>query len=439
MRLRKQACLILVVVLSLAACDVFRGQTAGTSSPGTLESDGIAGAESSPIPATPVNSALTPAPPGTVTLQIWIPPEFDPNSGTPAGDLLQMRLQDFMAQNPGVTIEVRLKAVDGSGGLLESLVTASAAAPLALPDLVALPRPLLESAALKGLVYPYAAPPISPEGEDWYSYARQMAYLQAVPYGLPFAGDALVMVYRTTSMRPPLNWQEVLSGNRVLVFPAADPNASMTLALYLAEGGQLQDSQGRPMLSQTALLSVLGYYQGAAQANLMPFWLTQSETDDQAWEIFEVEEHPMLVTWISRYLAEDRSAPVSLSLAPLPTQNGEPFTLASGWTWALASPDPARREMSARLAEFLVAEDFLALWTQAAGYMPTRPAALAGWNDSTLRSMTERIAASAQLTPPTELLASLGPVLRQAVVDVLKEESTPQEAVQAALSQLSAP
>ncbi len=231
----------------------------------------------------------------------------------------------------------------------------------------------------------------------------------------------------------------MLNSNQVLVFPAADPNAYVTLALYLAQGGVLQDEQGRPALSESALLNVLEYYHQAAAVNLMPFWLTQSETDGQAWATFTAEQHPMLITWLSNYLVEQRSASVNLALTPLPTTDQADFTLATGWNWALASSDPNRRELSTRLAEYLVDEAFLAEWTQVAGYLPPRPEALARWTDSTLRSVMEQIARSAQLVPPTEVLASLGPLLEQAAVDVLKAESTPPTAVQNALEQLNSP
>jgi multiple sugar transport system substrate-binding protein len=441
MRLRKQAWLIFLIALSLAACDILIGQPGGIPTPTTSqpESAGTPEAVVTPIPTLRNESQITPQPSGAVILRVWLPPEFDPNSGTLAGNLLNNRLQEFVTQNPGVSIEVRLKAVEGPGGLLESLVTTSAAAPLALPDLIALPRPLLESAALKGLIFPYDNLTIALEGEGWYEYARQMAHLQTTLFGLPFAGDALVLTYRSTSLRAPENWLETLTSNGVLVFSAADPDALYTLTLYLMQGGLLQDAQGRPALTDTALLSVLEYYQQASQVNLMPYWLTQYETDTQSWEVFTAEQYPMLVTWLSRYLTEQQMAPVSLSLAPLPSEDGTDFTLATGWTWALASPEPSRRALSTRLAEFLVDENFLAEWTQLAGYLPPRPGALAGWADNSLRNLVDQIARSAQLAPPSELLANLGPILEQATVDVLKAESSPQTAVQTALEGLNAP
>ncbi len=440
MVLRKQVWVILLLALSLASCDalgILDGTpTSATPTPDSLETPG---GESTPVPSTPSGTEIPPQPPGIITLHLWLPPEFDPNDGTPAGDLLKARLEEFSAQNPNVSIDVRLKAVQGPGGLLESLVTASAAAPLALPDLVALPRPVLESAALKGLIYPFNTAVFSQDNESWYEYARQMGYLQTTPFGMPFAGDALALIYRPDVLDAPQNWQGLLSSNQVLVFPAADPNASITLALYLAQGGILQDEQGRPALTGNALLQVLEYYQQAAAVNVMPYWLTQSVTDEQAWATFTAEQHPMLITWLSHYLAEQRTASVNLALTALPSADSTSFTLATGWNWALASPDPARRELSTQLAQYLVEESFLAEWTQVAGVLPTRPGALSNWTNSTLRGVVGQIARSAQLMPPTEVLASLGPLLEQATVDVLKAESTPSSAVETALEKLNTP
>jgi maltose-binding protein MalE len=144
-------------------------------------------------------------------LQIWLPPEFDPGSGTPAGDVLQAHLDEFARRRAGVRIEVRVKAVDMPGGLLDALTSASAAAPLILPDLIALPRSSLEAAALKGLLHPYEGLSTALEHPDWYEYARKRVRIQASTYGLPFAGDARVLVYRPEAVAaPPTDWQDML-------------------------------------------------------------------------------------------------------------------------------------------------------------------------------------------------------------------------------------
>jgi ABC-type glycerol-3-phosphate transport system substrate-binding protein len=102
---------------------------------------------------------------------IWLPPQFATTSDSAAGEILQSRLDEFSAEQSGIRIQVRVKPVDGPGGLLDTLTTASAAAPLALPDLIALPRPMLETAALKGLLHPYND--LIPE-PDWFEYAGSL-------------------------------------------------------------------------------------------------------------------------------------------------------------------------------------------------------------------------------------------------------------------------
>lgn len=159
-------------------------------------------------PITPVLPSSTVQPTELVTLtdtptsgpqviSIWVPPQFDPENNTPGGVLLKNRLKAFEDQNPDVKVQVRVKAVTGPGSLLETLAAANAAAPLALPSLVALPRPDLETAALKGLIYPLdKLLETTIDDPDWFAYARQMALIQGSTFGLPFAGDGLLLLYR---------------------------------------------------------------------------------------------------------------------------------------------------------------------------------------------------------------------------------------------------
>ncbi|RPH57050.1 MAG: hypothetical protein EHM81_12165, partial [Chloroflexi bacterium] len=99
-----------------------------------------------------------------------------------------------MARRPGLQIEVRVKAESGPGNLLNSLSATRAAAPSILPDLVALSRADLEAATANGLLHSLDGLTTLPDDPDWYPYARQMAHIQNTTFGLPFAGDALVLV-----------------------------------------------------------------------------------------------------------------------------------------------------------------------------------------------------------------------------------------------------
>jgi ABC-type glycerol-3-phosphate transport system substrate-binding protein len=370
-------------------------------------------------------------------LRIWLPPEFDPAGSSPASQLLKHRLEEFVAQNPGTELDVRVKASEGPGGMLDALGSAYAAAPLALPDLVLLSRPLLESAALKGLLYPYEGYSSLMDDPSWFGYARQLAHLKSSTYGLPFAGDAMALVYHPSLIEnPPKKLETAISLGEVLLFPATDPRALFTLCMYLAEGENLQDADGRPSLDKDTLVRTLETFQRASQAGIMPYWITQYSDDGQVWETFMVEPYPMAVTWMSTAINNQLD---ELSVVPLPTPGGSPFTLSTGWSWALAGTNQERRQYGARLAEFLVEKEFLASWTQAAGYLPPRVDALRSWDNTALRKMVEQISYSAQLMPPADLISTIGPALEQAVVDVLKAQSNPDDAAQAAIDKIKRP
>jgi ABC-type glycerol-3-phosphate transport system substrate-binding protein len=388
----------------------------------------------------PTSTPLVTAPPtaaGPVRLRLWLPPQFDPAADTDAGRLLQKRLDEFRKRRPGIELDVRTKAVYGPGGLLDSLSAASAAAPQAVPDLIALPRDLLEAAALKGLLRPYNNLTKALDDPDWYDYARQLSSIQESIYGLPFAGDALALAHRPEIVpEPPTDWTVAPESNPTLFFPAADPQALFTLALYQSNDGAVLDDQGRPMIETIALADVLTYYLQAQSAGIMPEFLTQFQSDDQVWDAFQDHRTDMAVTWTSRILgspAEDHA------LAPLPTADGRLETLAMGWVWALSARESREQQAAIELAEFLTDSAFLADWTEAAGLLPPRPSSLRGWDNNPQKPVLGEIAMSAKALPTADILSSLGGPLWQATMDVLNQQADPAAAALAASSSLTGP
>lgn len=385
-------------------------------------------------------SAVEETPAGPRVLRVWLPPQFDPSAGSLAGDLLRARLDEFASRHPGVRLEVRVKAQEGSGGLLDALTSTSAAAPQALPDLVALPRPLMEAAALKGLIYPFGGQGDALTESDWYDYARQLAYLQDSAFGVPFAGDALLLIYRPSLIpEPPTDLTSLLKAPGPLSFPAADPLSLYTLSLYQASGGLIQDEQGRPTLEAEVLSQVLTFYQSSANAGLTPDWLSQLERDDQAWQAYQDGRANLLVTWVSRYLEVNRVLDPEARAVPLPTVEGEPFTLATGWVWALANPQKEKQDLSVQLAEFLTLGGFLGDWTAAAGYLPPRASALTSWDNPTLIGLADQVARSARLNPSSDVLSALAPALRYATLQILQGQGDPALLAQEAASRLNNP
>jgi ABC-type glycerol-3-phosphate transport system substrate-binding protein len=431
--MKKLNLVMLVLVALLPACGGF-SPSGGTASPAPT---------SPPTVITPVQQSspplatASPTPAGPVKLRLWLPPQFDPAANTPAGQLFRARLDEFRKRRPGIELEVRVKSVDGPGGLLDSLSAANAAAPQAVPDLVALPRDLLEAAALKGLLRPYNTLTKAMEDPDWYEYARQLSNLQETIYGLPFAGDALALVYRPAMLpQPPVDWSISPENSQIMVFPAANPQALFTLALYQSTDGQVQDDQGRPKIETLALTEVLTYYQQAQTAGIMPELLTQYQSDEQVWDAFQDGRTDTVVTWSSRFL--EASAEES-AIAPIPTQDGEPYTLATGWVWALSAPESRSQQAAVELAEFLTEKEFLSRWTEAAGVLPTRPSSLGRWKLAALRPILDEIAKSAHILPAADILIGVGGPLWQATIDVLNGQIDPVSAARAASASLTGP
>jgi multiple sugar transport system substrate-binding protein len=411
---------------ALAACsrvEPLLGLLTPAASPTTIPTSTVFPTVTATIPPSPTSA-------GPTLLRIWVPPQFDPDSGSPSGELLKTRLDEFSQQHPELRLEVRVKALSGPGGMLEALTTTSAAAPQALPDLVALSHEMLEAAALKGFVHSYGDQTDLKEGSDWYEYARQLAQLGNSVYGLPFASDMLALIYRPEKVAsPPVDWSAALQGETPLVFPAAEPRALFTLALYQARGGAIQDSQGRPYLDAQRLEEVLTFFRDAQQLGVMPDWLTGIQSDPDAWVTFESGAADLVATWASNYLLEPQP---DKGIAPLPTPDGAPFTLADGWIWALTSPDKGRLELDIELASFLVESNFLAEWTQAAGYLPPRPSALKMWTDIPAELQLDGIARSARMQPTAEILNRLGAPLEEAAVLVLDGQADPTSAARTA-------
>lgn len=433
----------LLLLLLLAGCDVL--QTINlpwprAAAPTSVARETTATQAQTPAPGQTAAStprSITETPPPAPVLTLWVPPEFDPAGGTPAGDLLRARLEEFTRQYSGARVEVRVKAASGPGGLLESLTAASAAAPSALPSVIALPRPDLEVAAIKGLVMPLDGLSSAIDQQDWYDYARQLAMVQGATFSLPFAGDALVIAYRPANVTaPPSDINAIYRLGQPLAFPAGDPQAMFVLALYRSLGGEVEDAQRRPALQADLLSQALTVLADGEQRGIFPNWLSQYETGGQVWQAFIDRRVNALVTWSNNYLS---GKPDDTAITALPALDETPLTLATGWGWAVAEPVVERQPESVALAEFLSEGDFLAEWTEAAGYLPTRPSALAAWSNQSLKTLLSPVAVTAQARPSGDLLASLGPVLEEATLKVLRRESDPAQAAQAASERLTLP
>jgi multiple sugar transport system substrate-binding protein len=363
--------------------------------------------------STPITIATTTPPEeqGALILRVWLPSQFNPAADNPPAKLLAQRLTKFESEHVGLKIEVRLKKEEAEGDILNELSVTSAAAPNVLPDLILLSRSDLESAALKGLLHPIDGLSTSLEDPNWYGYAQQLGHIQNTGYGLPFMGDAMVLIYYP-ELGMIVNWEDVLSSKGQFVFPAGNPDGLVGLSLYASAGGQILDAQGLPTLDEEILTRVLTLVQEGRSKRVFPASLSNVTNELQTLQIYRTGSANKGIIWIVNYHPTSDG-----SIAPLPGVDETPFSFATGWIWALAGSDPENQQLAVKLAEYLVADDFITEWTRETGYLPTRPSSVEE-GDRTMTAILE----SAHLIPSSGVIAVLGPLMQEAITRVLNGE-----------------
>jgi multiple sugar transport system substrate-binding protein len=362
-----------------------------------------------PTPGAEATETAQPAT-GPRLLRVWLPPQFDPNAGTAPANLLQQRLADFEEGHPGLAIEVRIKAEEGEANILNALSVTSMAAPTALPDLVALSRPALETAALKGLLHPIDGLSTTLQDPDWYGYAQQLAQIENIDYGLPFAGNVFSLFYRA-ELGEFASWEEILGSEALLSFPAGDPQGLVGLSLYMSGGGDTVNSQGLPTLDLDVLTRLLTLIQDGLGASMLSPSLAIVGTDGQALQLYRDRNASMVITWASNF--QPRS---DEKIMPLLGLDETPSSVATGWMWALAGANTHNQALAVELAEYLVEDEFLRQWTRESGYLPTRPSSVD--DDPILTALIE----SAKPLPSAEVLSVLGQLMQDALIRVLNGE-----------------
>ncbi|MGB8980704.1 MAG: extracellular solute-binding protein [Anaerolineales bacterium] len=401
---------------------------------GLLFSAGCASLEpflTSLTPAPAPTRQVTPAPTATATepapvesdapvLRVWLPAQFSPAAENDAARLLKERLADFENQHPGLKIDVRVKTMEGENSLLNSLKLTSLAAPGALPDLIALSRSDLEAAALTGLLHPIDGLSTSLEDPNWYGYAQQLGRIQNTGYGLPFAGDALVLVYYP-ELGEIVTWKDVLASRGRLVFPASDPMGLVGLSLYASAGGELLDAQGQPTLDQDALTRVLSLVEQGSAKGVIPSSLANVSTEAQTLQIYRTgaANTNKGIIW-----SLDYQLPSDGTIVPLPGLDETSYSFSTGWVWALSGSNPEHQQLAVELAEHLTAEDFVGEWTRKVGYLPTRPSNV-GEEERIITAILE----SAHPMPSEDVLKVLGPLMQEALTRVLNGEKPEDVAV----------
>jgi ABC-type glycerol-3-phosphate transport system substrate-binding protein len=321
--------IILFSLFFLTACTSFPYTGAVPATPTTPEAE----SEGIEITTTPESEALVIEEDDTPkTLRIWLPPQFDPDTETEASALLKARLEEFQKRRPDLILEIRIKAIEGEASLLNALIATHQAAPSAMPDLVALSRPDLESAVNEGILHPLDGLTMLLDDPDWFPYARPLSHIQNSTYGLPFAANLLGLRYLPSEEYPFFSIENMQEQEAQILLP--EDVAQLSFCLY-----------DEAELEEESLTNLLSFY--------------QSDIFSQV-----AQEKTFEIHWSKDFLDE---TPADAILSPIPNMDNESCSLASAWLWTLAGSDPDRQPAAVELAEFLSQSDFLAEWTTETG------------------------------------------------------------------------
>jgi ABC-type glycerol-3-phosphate transport system substrate-binding protein len=388
--------------------------------------------ESPSSSATIAVTASVPAPTDAPALTLWLPAAFRPDSNSSGGRVFQDRIAAFEKMHPGITVSVRIKDSAGTGGMLDSLAAASAAAPGALPDLVALDQSNFRAAAIKGLIYPLEKllPPNAWDRD--YPYALSMITVGNLRYGLPFAGDAMILADTQAAGAGPETWEQTAARTSPVFFPLGDSRSLFLFFGYYAAGGTAFGSPNDGALQADPLEKELAWLAALQKKDVLSARSLQIDSFENAFRALQNYGEA------SASLYSLTSLSKGFSMSYLPTPDGSGFSLATGWSWAVAAADPVRRARAAGLMLWLSDPTFLAEWTQAQGVLPATQDILALWPASMRRDFAAGISEQALAFPEDEISNSFGPVISKAAHEVLANAMDPAKAASEA-SQVAGP
>lgn len=411
--------LLFIPAIILGSCS--SGSPSDVNNPPTIPTTPGASTDVNPIVSTPSTKIDH--------LVIWIPDSLLGNNEKIITELLNKQVSKFATQNPGISVDIRVKRSEGNGNLMSTLQSANLVAPGSLPDLVLLSREEMQESALKGLLIPFDDSTDILSASDWAPVMRQLAQVQGSNFGLPVLADATVLV---TKNEPNASLSIYKVDHPVLCY-LNDPHALLMVSLYLSGGGTVQNDPARPGIDGKALTAALnlvnfGFVTGAFSSETM-----QIVSSSDVGKRYMAGTGDQMITWFGMIPESGGKNWIT----SVPGVDQASASLARGWFWSMVNPDPMRRKMSVLLAETLTEPDFLTEMAQAARRMPVRQSNLITQDAGLTNQMA--ILQSAKPEPDGLLLVTIGPALQEAVLQIQNGNQTTAEIASQVLAKFPQP
>lgn len=399
----------------------------------------IATETATPTGASSAAPLTTPTPGGPIVLNVWLPESLVPISGRAAEADFAQQITAFEAGEPDIQVETRLKKPQDIGGIMETLRTASAVAPGALPDLTLLRREDLLVAVQSGLIQPLDERAYAAHLSGFYTSALELGSVNGKLYGLAYALDTRHLAYYDPAGSDALQWrfEDILANNQPFVF-AAGRNIGVNdvfLAQYVAAGGTAANGTLGPM-NTNALRDTFTFYEQAVATGLMSPALLDHTTPEEFTSGLADKSVSAAVITSTQYLTL-RETQVDLLAAAIPTESGKSLTTLNGWMWVMVTSNADRQAAATRWLNWMMAAERQGHFTQIVHLIPSqRDAVLRRWEPAPYSEFINSLLDNAII--PISASTSSGAVraMQNALAAVLQGQSTAQEATQDVMDQV---
>jgi len=163
----------------------------------------------------------------------------------------------------------------------------------------------------------------------------------------------------------------------------------------------------------------------------------QLETSEDTWNSLENGYGNSAVIPLKSYL--DGSLDETFIVTPWPTRGGLGMIPTHSLAWAVVQKTNADHDLLTQVLQWLQEPSFLGQLAFAMGSLPVTSTSLDEWPQQDQVSTLSRLIRVALPEPSVEELTIFGPHLQTAIGDVLNRRSTPDEAAEYVLDQITPP
>lgn len=330
-------------------------------------------ASESRTPAPSPTSAVTPDALQPIELTLWVPEEFAPGAER-GGDVLARQLVEFEAAHPNIRINYVLKAPYGKGGIVDWLTQLNELMPDQLPDAAIVDSRDLDELAKLGLLHPLQRD--LPAGTFWdlFPPAQRIARQRGQWNNQPLVLETEHLVYDTRRLtKPPVSWQEVLSGTLQFAFAADSTEAFL---FHYLQNGESVDPRDPSALGSGVMQAILDYYQRARAGGNLKENAAVMKSAREVMPLFVSGQTPMAQVRARDFLIERENLPNAMAAA-IPTRDGSEAALVSGWTYVVITDDPPKQRAAGEYLAWMIDPGRMAAWSSAARLLPASTSAFA--------------------------------------------------------------